>query len=262
MVKIGLKLYSTDTSFIDDAGDLYGTYFDYVELYTVPGTHSSSVKTWKSRAFPFIIHAPHSFHGVNLARQDFRESNRLHMNEAKRFADDLQARTIIVHGGHSGPFRETLDQLLSLKDERFALENKPVRGLFGETCVGTTPAEFALALEAGAVKTTVLDFVHAGCAALSYGMDPIAVVRDFLAFDPGVFHLSDGDPLSEKDTHYNFGRGGLDIPGYVSFIPEDSMVTIEAPRDPERKLESFIEDSKYLKAVLNEFGQRRSCAQN
>lgn len=261
-MKIGLKLYSTDTALIPGAGELYGTHFDYVELYIVPGTHSSVTKTWERLPFPYVIHAPHSFHGVNLARQDFRESNRLHINEARRFADDLRAGTIIIHGGHSGPFRETLDQLLSLKDERFALENKPVRGLFDETCVGSSTAELALALETGAVKATVLDFVHAGCAALSYGMEPMALVRGFLAFDPRVFHLSDGDPLSEKDTHYNFGKGNLDIPGFVSVIPEEGLVTIEAPRDPGRGLESFIEDSKYLKSVIKDSGQRRGCAQN
>jgi sugar phosphate isomerase/epimerase len=261
-VKIGLKLYSTDTGLIADAGSVYGRYFDYIELYIVPGTYSSSIKKWKSTPFPYVIHAPHSFHGVNLARQDFREANRVRINEARRFADDLRAGTIIVHGGHSGSFRETLDQLLSLNDERFALENKPVRGLYGETCVGSSTAELALALEMGAVKETVLDFVHAGCAALSYGREPMALVKDFLAFNPRVFHLSDGDPLSEKDTHYNFGKGNLDIPGFAAVIPEEGLVTIEAPRDPERGLESFIEDSKYLKSVINESGQRRSFAQN
>jgi len=261
-MKIGLKLYSTDVKLIPCTGELYGRYFDFIELYIVPGTLSTSLKVWKSLPFPYVIHAPHSFHGVNLAHRDYRDINYLHINEARRFADDLRAGIIIVHGGHSGPFRETLDQLLSLKDERFALENKPVRGLFGETCVGTSPAELALALETGVVKATVLDFVHAGCAALSYGVEPMALVKDFLAFNPKVFHLSDADPLSEKDTHYNFGKGNLDISGYLSVIPEEGLVTIEAPRDPERGLESFIEDSTYLKLVGNESGQRRSCAQN
>jgi sugar phosphate isomerase/epimerase len=134
-----------------------------------------------------------------------------------------------------------------LSDGRIFLENKPRKGLFGEECVGWSPTDFLLARTTGAISGTVLDFVHANCAALSLSAETTIMLNEFLAFNPRVFHLSDGDALSEKDTHLNFGQGNLDIAGFLSLVPRGGWITIETPRDPLKGLGDFVGDALFLR---------------
>ena len=105
-----------------------------------------------------------------------------------------------------------------LNDPRIILENKPKVGINGEACVGWSPDEFRIALTSGVFAGFVLDFGHAACAALSVGKKTMELVTEFLAYEPEVFHLSDGDRYSEKDTHYNLGKGNLELKEYYTLI--------------------------------------------
>ncbi|MBN1930472.1 MAG: sugar phosphate isomerase/epimerase [Desulfobacterales bacterium] len=248
--KIGLKFYSTDVAFIPQALKLKGNVFNFIELYIIPGSYENTINAWKAIDIPYVIHAPHSSHGVNLAQEDKWKTNLKHFNETRLFADELGADNIIVHGGNNGSFSETLRQIKLLNEPRIALENKPKLGLLGEECVGWSPSEFRQALETGVISRTVLDFVHATCAARSLEIEGITLIKEFLAFNPRVFHLSDGDTQSQKDVHLNFGKGNLNLRGFLSFVPEGSLLTIEAPRDPSHGLNDFAEDVFFLRKVL------------
>jgi deoxyribonuclease IV len=249
-MKIGLKLYSTDVALIPRSLKLKGDIFNFIELYIIPGSFQKTIGAWKAIDIPYVIHAPHSSHGVNLAQKDKWETNLKHFNETRLFADELGANNIIVHGGNNGSFSETIRQIELLNEPRIALENKPKLGLFGEECVGWSPSEFRQALETGVITRTVLDFVHATCAARSLEIEATTLINEFLEFNPIVFHLSDGDAQSQKDTHLNFGKGNLNLKGFLSLVPKGSLLTIEAPRDPSHGLNDFAEDVFFLRKVL------------
>src|SRR3989304_365347 len=104
-MKIGLKLFSTDVALISDARELKAKgFFDFVELYVIPGSHGNTIENWKSLDVPYVIHAPHSYHGINFAQADKWETNSKNIYEAQRFADSLCSDIIIVHGGNNGKF--------------------------------------------------------------------------------------------------------------------------------------------------------------
>ena len=248
---IGLKLHSTNIALISDAIQLKKEgFFYYVELYIIPGTYEETIDSWKNLDVPYVIHAPHSFHGVNLAQADKWESNLKHFNEARQFADDLGSDIIIVHGGNNGSFTETIRQVKLLNERRIALENKPKIGIFNEECVGWSPQEFHEAMMSEVISSTVLDFVHAYYAANSAKIDKMKIIKDFMVFHPKVFHLSDGDAFSEKDVHLNLGRGNMDLGGFLSVIPNGGLVTIETPRDQLKGLEDFVSDIQFLRNLL------------
>lgn len=70
-MKIGLKLYSTDVALIPDARKLKVREFvDFVELYIIPGSYENSIENWKGLDVPYVIHAPHSYHGINFAQAE------------------------------------------------------------------------------------------------------------------------------------------------------------------------------------------------
>ena len=250
--EIGLKLHTTDVSLITEAKRCKEKgFFDYVELYIIPGTYEVNIDVWKDLNSPYIIHAPHSFHGVNLAQADKCKTNLQYFNEARQFADDLGSDIIIVHGGNNGSFTETIRQMGLLNEKRIGLENKPKIGLQNEICVGWSPDEFYRAADAGILSGTVLDFTHAACAAQSQKVNVMEIIREFMEFHPKVFHLSGGNASSEKDIHLSLGKGSLNIAEFLSVIPEGALVTIETPRDPSRGLEDFVDNIDFLRTLIS-----------
>jgi len=247
--RLGLKLYSTNTDLIPDAIRLWEENIcHYIELYTVPGTYETTVTLWQSCHIPFVIHAPHSVHGINFAIAGQWEKNRERFMDAQRFANRLNAEVIIVHAGHGGSMDEAIRQIGLLKDERICLENQPKMGLNNEHCIGWSPDEFHRAADAGVLNAgTVLDFGHAVCAAFSLGMDPMDLVREFLVFKPRVFHLSDGDTASEKDSHLNIGHGSFNIADLLSVLPENGYLTLETPRNHGNGMNDFVHDVRCIR---------------
>ena len=74
------------------------------------------------------------------------------------------------------------------------------------------------------------------------------LVTEFLAFEAEVFHLSDGDQYSEKDTHYNIGKGNLELKEFLCVIPQDAYLTLEIPCDYSSGLGGdFVQDTHLLK---------------
>ena len=248
-MKIGLKLYSTDTALIQDASRLGKGFFDFIELYIIPSSYEKTINIWKSFDIPYVIHAPHSLHRVNLAQEDKWESNLKHFVETRRFADELGSETIIVHGGNNGSISETIRQIKLLNERRIALENKPKIGLQNELCIGWSPPEFYEVFNAGVLDGMVLDFRHAACAAYSLKVKEMEIIKSFMVFNPKLFHLSDGDVLSEKDIHLNLGKGNLNLAEFLSMVPHDGLLTVETPRDPSKGLDDFVNDVIFLRKI-------------
>ncbi len=245
--KIGLKLYSTDINLMPEVFvEWKKLTFNYIELYIVPQTPSDYIQEWEKTNIPFVIHAAHSVHGINLAQAVKEKNNLYYFEEVKNYADTLNVNWIIVHGGNNGLLSETIRQISLLADKRIIVENKPKIGLNDEVCIGWSPDDFRKIADAGLLNGMALDFAHASCAALSENMNERKMIEDFMFFSPQIYHLSDGYASSEKDTHLNLGKGDRDIRFYINCIPTDGLVTVETPRDPSRGIEDFIMDVSFM----------------
>jgi len=65
-MNIGLKLGSPDSSYENAINDLWQKKaFQYIELLAIPNTCEKTINFWKQFKIPFVIHAPHSGHGMN-----------------------------------------------------------------------------------------------------------------------------------------------------------------------------------------------------
>lgn len=249
-MKIGLKLYSTDIALIPDARELKAkVFFDFVELYVIPGSYGNTIEKWKDLGVQYVIHAPHSYHGINFAQADMWETNHKNFTESQKFADTLGSEIIIVHGGSNGSFDETLRQLKLMNENRIVLENKPRTGIADELCVGWSLLEFRQAIDSGVLHGTALDFGHATCSAAFMRVDVMRVIQGFMEFNPQIYHLADGDVLSEKDMHLNLGKGNFKLAEFVAVIPPDAYLTIETARKPSNGLKDFVEDVLFLRRI-------------
>ena len=259
-MKIGLKLWSVNTdAYLREARRLYAEkVFDYLELYVVPGSRET-LPIWEKLRndlnLPFVIHAPHSFHGVNLADAANSAANEKAVDDTKRFADTLGARKIIVHGGwcpencgQAAALAQLIAQLKSLADERFLIENKPYLpiGDLPRRLVGSTPGEIRSILAASGCGFC-LDIGHAVASANAHGADWRAWLADFLSLHPAMFHLSDIQADSQVDQHLHFGTGSLPLAEVVSKLHRDASVSIETRRDSTDNLDDFAKDAECLR---------------
>lgn len=251
MFKLGLKIGSKDTQYTDDILRYYDEgVFQYIELFAISGTLKDTIAYWKQFDIPFGIHAPHSMAGLNLANSVFRNENSRKIIESIKFADELNAEYIIFHSGLNGNPDEVVRQLKPFVDNRFLIENKPVKGLDGSRCVGATVEELDYIiseLNAG----FCLDFGHAICAARSQNVEPldyIKLLKD--KFNPRVYHLTDGDYKSELDSHFHYGKGSFPLKELLGFVSDGAMVTNEAKRDVNTCLCEMKIDSNVLKKCI------------
>lgn len=254
--RIGLKLWSINTDFyLKEAERLYGKgVFDYIELYVVPET-LETLPAWKGvNHIPFIIHNPHFMHGFNLAKAEKKERNKEIYEQTKLFADELNAKHIIFHGGIDGNVEETAAQLASFDEPRALIENKPFIALpnrmGGNFCRGATYDELKLIIET-AKCGFCFDIGHAVCSANSQGKEPYAFLRELMRLKPAMFHLSDvTDMTSPYDNHPHLGTGQLDIARLkLEFFPGNAVISVETVKDSKERLDDFEKDTIWLKSL-------------
>jgi len=245
----GLKLGSINLNYTKDILLFFEAgYFQYIELFAVPGSFNDAIGYWKQFSIPIIIHAPHSFAGMNISLPEERENNKIKLQETFNFADALKSETIIFHSGVNGKIEETINQLRPFADSRCVIENKPMRGLNGEKCIGYTPEEIkniSNELQIG----FCFDFGHAICAANSLNKEPFEFINEFLVLNPRMYHLTDGDYKGEYDSHFHYGKGTFPIKELLKMVPDGARVTNEAKHDSDLKLNDFKEDFFYVKNI-------------
>ena len=251
MRRLGLKLGSCDTRYTEEILRYYDEgEFQYIELFALSGSYDETISYWKQFGIPFGIHAPHSAAGLNLASSADREANKPKIAEAVRFADALRVEYIIFHSGTNGPPGEVVRQLAPFADGRFLIENKPVRGLDGSSCVGSTYGDLKLIIDGiGKGCGFCLDFGHAICAARTLGKDPMAFIGELAGLHPRVYHLTDGDYQSELDSHLHYGTGSFPLKDLLALVPDGGMVTNEAKRENPGSLEELEIDSRFVRSI-------------
>ncbi|MBQ3800457.1 MAG: TIM barrel protein, partial [Treponema sp.] len=225
--------------------------FQYIELFTLIGSYDDTVSYWRQFGIPFGIHAPHSAAGLNPSDALARDANKIKIAEAVRFADSLKAEYIIFHSGVNGAPDEVVAQLAPFADERFLIENKPVRGLDGSRCVGSTYGELKQIIDGiGKGCGFCLDFGHAICAANTLGKEPFGFIGELRRLNPRVYHLTDGDYQCELDSHLHYGEGSFPLTELLALVPDGGMVTNEAKRLDSTNLGEFLGDSEAFRSLL------------
>lgn len=253
MYKRGLKLWSINTDYYyDEAIRLYNDgIFDYIELYVVPESVETLEKWKKLLPIPFIIHNSHFAQGFNLAKNEKAERNREIYEQTKLFADELNAKYIIFHGGIDGDIKETAKQLASFNEPRALIENKPFVALpnkmGGNYCRGYNVDEIKQVMDT-ANCGFCLDFGHAICAGNSLAKDVYEYCEEFLQLNPKMYHLTDlEDITSPYDTHLHLGMGELNFNQIFDMIERDRCITFETVKNSKTDLNDFVEDMKWLK---------------
>ena len=247
-MKFGLKLWSINTDLIDQAVHLIDeNIFDYIELMVIP---KSDIKPFLIDV-PYIIHIPHEKFGVDIGDPAAKEYTMQMINESITWADQLNAKHLILHAGH-GSMQHATDLLCGLSDSRLLIENMPKVGLGGEAMIGYSPTQIKGMIGDNDMGLC-LDFGHAVKAAVSLGVDYKEYVQGFVELKPRVFHVSDGWLDKERDEHINIGEGEYDFGFLMRCVMEmgaDRLVTVETPKSNPKSLDDDAYNCKCLKAHI------------
>lgn len=250
MFELGLKLWSTNDNYINDAIRLFDKgIYHYIELYVVPESYGDYINKWKEIIIPYVIHASHSGHGLNLARRDCLQKNMIMSDEARKYADKLNADVIIFHPGVDGSIEETVFQLNELHESRMIVENKPYYSIYDRSiCNGYSYEDIMYVME-NTGAGFCLDLGHAICAANALRIDPLESIFHFNKLKPHMYHISDGYYDEIEDRHLHFGKGDFQIKYIKNIFHESCMITIETEKDFNDRLDDFEHDVKYFRNI-------------
>ncbi len=266
MTEWGVKLWSTNTDhYLPAAEELYHQkQIDYIELYTVPGS-LSSLPAWKKSGVPFVIHCAHSMHKFNLSLPEQYSLNKILLNEAYIYQQELDASAIIIHPGVLGSYKETIRQIGSLATEigisprHLLLENKPYITLTDDRTAASSPKEIEKILAATGTGF-VLDITHAVKYAIAVRKNIWAVLSDLQKFDPDILHISDAHLNTPHDEHLHIGRGEFNFKKIFSCCSAQK-ISIETVKDNRYNLNDFLCDVLTLKEEKNGTIYRRGIEQ-
>ena len=247
MHSLGLKLWSINENYVEEAVRLFHIkLYQYIELYVVPESYDKFIYLWENLDIPYVIHAPHFRFGMNLAKKENIIKNLAMVEETIKFADKLNAKTIIFHPGIAGNIEDTVFHLNIINDNRIVIENKPYHALNdGLICNGSSIEDIQFIINNAKVGFC-LDIGHAFCSANSRKIDPILYLKEFLKLNPDIYHLTDGDFFSIFDSHLHFGSGNFDIKKILEILPSNCSITIETIKNFNDNLSDFEEDINFL----------------
>lgn len=254
-MNLGLKLWSINTDYyLEEAKKLYNEgWFDYIELYMVPGT-INTIEKWKmlrtENGIPFTLHAPHFVHGVNLADVQKERFNIEVFKEVDKFREEMNAEYVVVHPGIEGNIDETLRQLDIIKPQKMLVENKPfVAPLYPDKeCRGARIEEIKKVLE-NFDCGFCLDVGHALCTANSLKIPQYGYLKGFNSLNPDCYHLSGNYIDSEMDAHLHFNQGNYDLRKIFDIINTDKNIAIETNKNSKESLVDFVEDVTIIRGL-------------
>ncbi len=242
----GIKLLSSEGHLLGEAEKLIDEgIVSYVEI--ILNTDFLDERPFLDHEIPYVVHAPHENFGVDIGDISKRDYTYEMIQESVRWADLLGAEFIILHAGTGSA--EAAESILSkISDNRLILENMPVKGIYGEKCLGFDSKSISLQ---GSNLGVCLDFGHAVKASTSLKKDYTVVITGLLGLKPKMFHISDGTLKNEKDEHLSIGQGEYDFEYFKKCIQDSKskLVTLETPRRNKNSLEEDLKNIKVLKSM-------------
>lgn len=241
-MKYGIKIWSTNTQLIKSTRKHYEKGdFDYIELSAIVGSFDKRLIELL-KGIPCVIHCDNK--NVNLSLK--LENNEKALREAVNFADELDAKYIIIHPGFKGSVN-TINSYI-INDTRFCIENMP--GITIDTnqeMLGRTFEE----LKQIKCNNYCFDYSHAIKASKTLKIVSKIIIDNLIKLNPKIIHISDGFKDSEKDEHLSIGEGNFDINGFLKIIPDNVMITLETQKKNYLDLTEDIKNIKIIKKMID-----------
>jgi len=186
---------------------------DFMEVMPIANRHLPSLKKIETK---WTVHARHEHHGFNLADARNEKINKKIISDAIYYADALDAKTIVVHGGilanKQCSEEHTIAFLKEVNDKRIVIENMTRAKTL------TSNPDGLVRITQAAKLGICFDFSHAQMAAVRNKIPYLSLLRKFMKLKPRYFHICDGWMGKATDEHLNLRDGDFDIPLFKKLI--------------------------------------------
>lgn len=266
MIKYGIKLWSTNKDYFEEALELQKLReIDFIELYLIPD--SFKIEELKPlKAVVLAVHSPHFSHNFNVFDLDGSKKE-LFKNKVVETTDFLKARFIIIHAGVGNSKEVFKKNIAEIYDQRILIENMGKIGLNDKICFGYSLEQLKFIVStmlniSGGVPPAIkncglnicLDFHHAFKSAVSQGLNYKNFIESLInEFSPSYFHISGGESSNEKDEHLDLFEGDFDS-GWAKKVlsrageEKEIYLVFEVPK--RERLENDIKNIKYFKRQI------------
>ncbi len=239
IMKIGVKTFN-NSKFLEH----FEKDVDFFEVQAIQKNNYSFLKNF---SLPIVVHAEHNGFGVDISNKKKENKNLKAINFAKKVADLVDSKKIIIHPGASKKLggdccvENTIDFLRKIDDKRILIENVV-------TGIGNSPETIKEIME----KTGVgfcFDVNHAICYAKLNKMNENKVIKEFLRLNPKHFHVGGQRFVSGKHiSHISLKDFDYNWRSILSLYPKDAEITLETTID----IKKVEKDVEFIKELVSE----------
>lgn len=244
-MKIGVKTFDNE-KFLKH-------FEDKVDFFEIMAVQKNDYSFLKNFSLPMVIHAEHQGFGVNLADSSKKEFNLKAINFARKVADSVNAKKIIVHpgeiekGNKNFSMKNAVNFLNELDDERILVEN-----LYKEK-----PSEIRLCKTPREIKKFMKKTNTKFCFDVNHAIGVIKnfngkynFVKKYIQLNPAHYHIG-GQRPSDGAEHICLADSELDLKKILSYYPDDAEITLET----EVEIAKVEKDIEIIRNALKELGK-------
>lgn len=227
--------------------------FDFIEVIFPPNFTAKDIKMIKNLELPYTIHLPNSNYGIDLGDVKRVNENSAWIKRINKFSDKLDELKPICYIIHpeSGDIELSIINIKKLKIKPIALENMPVKGIYGGELLGYDPNSLRTYFERIHDLEFCFDITHAIKAAFSMKIDHLSFIRKFLEFKkPILFHISGGTMNVEVDEHFSLEKGEYNLSEIKNFLFNCNYninLTLETPKNFDIRILEDLKNQEFFK---------------
>jgi len=244
-MKIGVKTFD-DPKFLKH----FEKQVDFFEIMAIQKNNYSFLKNF---SLPMVIHAEHQSYGTNITDSTKREHNLKSINFARKIADSVNAKKIIVHAGvlekgnKNCSIKNAVNLIKEIDDDRILLENLPRDEIFliVGTSVGFNPQTMKSLLKSTKVGFC-FDVNHALWMRKKMKIN-YSFIKDYIKLNPSHYHIG-GQRLETKNIHHSLEDSDINLKEILKYYPKNAHITLETI--PEIK--KTDKDLEIIRNVLEE----------
>lgn len=247
-IKIGIKIATRNFNFLPD---IYANQnlIDFIEIILMPEFTSHDIEILKNLKMPYAIHLPGVVYGIDFGDIKKNHNNLSFIEKINQHQGSLNPICYIVHP-ESGNVHTSINNLKKLKIKPLALENMPMKGIFGGELLAYEPHSMKMFFDAIKDLEFCFDINHAIKASVSKKIDYIQLIKDFLKFKkPILFHIAGADMNTETDTHLPLNESQYDLSKIKNVLLHHNSIvnlTFETPRNYENGIEDDLKNMNYF----------------
>lgn len=251
-IRFGIKIAINDFDWLPEIY-AHPKEFDFIEVIFPPNFTAKDIKLIRNLELPYSIHLPNSNHGIDLGDIKRDNENSAWIKRINKFSDNLDKLNPICYIIHpeSGDIELSIINIKKLKIKPIALENMPVKGIYGGDLLGYDPNSLKLYFERIHDLEFCFDITHAIKAAFSMKIDPLSLIRRFLEFKkPILFHISGGKINVEVDEHLSLEKGEYNLSEIKKILSNCNYkinMTLEIPKNFDIRILNDLKNQEFFK---------------